>query len=221
MAAAFATSVSATILPSGRPDRVIDYSLFVNDVPGRKYDLRHPFAVRGAIYATDSRILVRHPGELTGISTALIPDVEKLWWREFDRSGWKRLGSPRYAHGKDNYEDNCPVCRGYGIVGERTRCLNCDGDEYWWDRDFIKSCGKCVDGWTGKRCEAGCQNGSINYVENLAGFTFGADYMNRLRTLGELDYRIINVESGIEPHGGHVLLVRGVEGIRGMLCGIA
>ena len=74
-----------------------------------------------------------------------------------------------------------------------TECGNCRGTG--WDNDFP-------------------------HIERLGGATFFPGYMNRLRTLGGLDYRVYGCGGGRYGDDASVLLVRGDNGLRGMLMGL-
>lgn len=109
-----------TTAPEPQP---IDYSRFCDhDGDSWRYDLAAPFSQNGMIVATDSKILISHPGELSGGGTARVPDVGKLWWGEFDARGWVELPPPRIEETRDHW----------------SRCVHCLGAD----------CSHCEEGWT-------------------------------------------------------------------------
>jgi hypothetical protein len=189
----------------------IRYELFA-DTQCFRYDLDQPFSLDGAIYATDSRFLITHPGEWTGMESGKVPNVARLWWGEFDKPGWKDLPAQKLELRSDHLESLCHRCMGTGRVGDgvhRVPDKDQDGDAYWrWAGG--ERCPFCDHGWDRDVCNH----------ERIGPAVFCPGRMNRLRTLGHLDYRVIMVDPcDLRPNGlGHVLLVRGDNGLKGMLC---
>lgn len=222
MSAAFCSSVLAGTVDCRHERHSIDYSQFVDEdqLWSRRYDLSHPFSVDGSIYATDGRVVITHPGEWRGTSEGRVPDVTQLWWDEFDRSGWKPLGRPHNERHPDGA--SCPICRGKWLIGPTATCKRCDGLG-WMLQDFgraVTDC-DCYEGKVGVKCPAGCDRGLVDYREQIDGCGFCPDYMARLRTLGDLEYRRIDVDHGVIPSLVGLLLVRAAGNVRGILCGMA
>lgn len=108
-------------------------------------DLSTPFHLRGFVYATDSRIMVRIPGEeFQSHGDRRVPNADALpWWlqsakwHDWPRMEWQPDVSPH---------QRCPICDGKGRVGrEVTVCENCD-DCYVVGVDHSGHpyrCGKC------------------------------------------------------------------------------
>jgi len=221
---AFSAVATGTRLSLKDEPPAIDYSLFTMDEHhlGLWSALVNPFSVDGSVYATDSRVLIRHPGEWSGDDAGRLPDVSKLWWEEFDEPGWHPLGVP--VHVSHSRGADCPTCRGKGFVGPESMCLACKGiggtlDE---EGDFYRECPNCNEGVVGlARCPAGCVGGVVKYRERIGSGLFCPDYMARLRTLGDIEVRTIDVAKGTKVYsGGTVLLVRGPREVRGLLCGM-
>lgn len=214
MSAAFSAAVIG-IRPAFAEPPKINYSLFCDNWLGSsRYDIADPFSIDGGIYATDSRVLITHPGEWSGNATGSLPNVGKLQWDEFNKPGWKELPSQKLELQDDpwHYGGQCHHCMATGRVGNGiTRVIGQDEDgdaEYQWAGGQV--CGYCNG--TG-------MDDSYRHLEPLGSALFAPGYTNRLRTLGGLDCRVIECEAGKFCGGGmaHILLVRGDHGVRGML----
>lgn len=102
------------------PAPQIRYELFCGPAWSR-YTISTPFSIGDATYATDSRVLITHVGEVDAVGEEFsVPPVDRLWWDEFDRAQWKRLRA-----------DNPRVHASWGM------CPNCMG----------MTCSSCSDGY--------------------------------------------------------------------------
>ena len=199
-----------------------------------RYDLTSPWSVEGTIYATDTRKIIALPGEFSGKGDAKVPNVGKLPWNEFDAGGWQPLGRPvleRYGTDDETWT-LCLQCFGIGRTGDVRRCDKCNGYlDVWYDDTAGTSrggCHKCHEGWVGGveclRCH-GTRHETEGppLSETIHGYPFCPAQMQMLRTLGELDIRVIDEsELPLRKHGnsGGVLLFRGAGGVRGLLMGL-
>lgn len=213
MSAAMSAVAFGARMPSAIEPPKIRYDLFAETWIGGKWDIHEPFSLDGSIYATDSRVLITHPGEWSGGATGRVPAVHHLWWGEFDRPGWKQLPEQRLELRHPHMESQCVHCMATGRVGEgvhRALSTDEDGDDvYRWVGGT--KCGYCNGtGW----------DESFSHHERLGNGVFAPGYMQRLRTLGGLDYRVIECGPRYCKES-YVLLVRGDGGIKGMLMGIA
>lgn len=212
MAAAFSATALGVRMSPAQP-AAIRYELFTDTSAWvRRHQICEPFSLDGAVYATDARVLITHPGEWSGSGNAKVPDVGKLWWDEFDKPGWKELPEQRLELTTHD-SSLCHLCMGLGRVGDgvhRVLCRDEDGDPEWAWAGGAK-CHQCNGtGWEEE----------YPHVDRIDGAAFSPGYMNRLRTLGGLDYRILSLgdDRRVHPRGNaEVLLVRGDGGVRGML----
>jgi hypothetical protein len=200
----------------------INYDLFCDSALSYRYDMMQPWSHEGIIAASDAKILIVHPGEWSGDGSARVPDLTKLWWDEFDAPGWKEL--PRQQlETVDATSLMCPACMGTGRLGDgihRVDIKDEDGDP-------------CM-GWVGGRaCSqcGGCGWDDFQHREILGDGHFCPGYMNRIRTLGGVDYRVATVDyrvatvdyrvatvARLPTYTGSILLFRGDGGVKGMLC---
>lgn len=202
---------------------VIDYSLFVdNDDYIGRYDVSSPWSVDGSIYATDCRIVVTHPGEWSGGGDARVPNAQRLQWGEFESAGWSPLGSTVQV--KSEGGAACGICRGRGVLGGNlVECDECQGSGTFYPHHYEYSgktmpCRKCVLGYLGGvKCGA-CNNGQLDWREEIGGYEFSPHYIAAIRTLGPVDTRIITTGADSFKGRDHgVLLFRGAGNVRGML----
>lgn len=202
----------------------IDYSLFTDKETAR-YDLTSPWSIDGNIYATNSRIIVTHPGEWSGDGKARVPNVGVLPWREFDSLGWSPLGKAKCVEAIGCGQ--CAICRGVGVLGSNLiECDECQGsgtfypDNYEWT-GRSRPCPKCVYGYIGGvKCSA-CDQGYTDFVEEIGGYNFDPLWIFAIRTLGPVDIHILgDIESPYERVGG-MLFFRGDGDVRGMLMSMA
>lgn len=223
MAAAMSVAVVGVHRSAAEPSPpVIDYSLFT-DRETTRYDLSAPWSKDGAIYATNSRILVTHPGEWNGDGTGRVPNVGVLPWGEFDARGWSPLGKTKRVEADGcGY---CFVCRGVGVLGSNlTECGECFGtgedypENYEWT-GCSRPCSKCVLGYLGGVKCAACENGRVDYVEELGGYEYDPLWIAAIRTLGPVDVHAIEDTDKYGRVCG-MLLFRGAGGVRGMLMGM-
>ncbi len=222
--AALSGSVAIGIRPGAESigkKSLIDYSLFCDDplAPTPRFNLLDPFSVGEHVYASDCRILVRHPGVLTGEASGRVPDVSQLWWEEFDSPGWGSLHQAEYVYGKPGHVMAlCGVCLGRGVVGKVFRCT---AEDCEFDREVGHGCPHCVNGWVGAKCTAsGCRKGDVEFREIIGGSLFCPSYMSRVRSLGNIEYRIIRKSDGVVHGPTDVMLFRGEGGVQGFLCGM-
>lgn len=213
MSAAFASSVLGGPVLLGSHQR-IQWDLFCCPFFGR-YDIANPFQVGPRIVGTDSRLLVSIPSTAAPADgERVLPDLGRLAWSEFDRGHWSEL-QPFGAGGIDRSEDtgDCPECFGRGRVGPGVVPCFCDNHEtYMVDGDAIEwRCGECIgNSWKGgSACSVcsgtgTCQTSSF---EIISGTVFDGASVNRIRTLGPVDIRIV---PGRDARGesANVLLAR-------------
>jgi len=229
MSAAFAATSLGVTFKTLKP--LIRYDLFTDPWTTR-FDLNAPFGIDDMIYATDCKILISHPGrDDRGTEDRRVPKVGNLPWNEFDSSGWKPLGSPDLVVRTDHYRDNghcCSVCFGLGRVGSNVvRCPDCHGRSEWVDEDaneVFDGCEKCRVGYVGGPICTHCERGWVNgptIEERIIGSPrrFGTGMMARIRTLGDLEYRVVEGEGANDETS--LLLFRGDHGIRGIACSMA
>lgn len=227
--ASVSAAFSAAALGVNLKPRVplIRYDLFT-DAEIERYSIGEPFGVDGRVFATDSRVLVSHVGELIeSDGERRLPNVRKLNWDEFDSPGWKPLGTPAYENQDDRRYPGtpCPDCMGIGLIGTQfTACDHCAGDGEVLSDDSIQivQCSKCVGGRTGGIKCGRCDSGWIydeTFCEIVGGRKFAPHYMERIRTLGPIDVLSIDGRTA-DGSTGPMLLFRGDHGIRGMLMGV-
>lgn len=224
MAAALSVAVIGTKPNLSAIERpAIDYSLFTDGETAR-YDLSSPWSIDGAVYATNSRILVTHPGEWSGDGKARVPNVGGLPWDEFDACGWSPLGKLNRVEASGCGQ--CVACRGVGVIGSNlSECDECLGSGTFYPPNYewtgrSRPCRKCVYGYLGGvKCGA-CDNGRVDFVEELHGFEYDPLYIAAIRTLGPVDVRAIEDTDKYGRRGG-MLLFRGAGDVRGMLMGMS
>ena len=224
MSAAFG-ALALGVRPSFASPSRINYSLFT-DKYVRRYDLTSPWSDRGVIAVTDAKILITHPGEWSGEASAKVPDIWKLWWGEFDATGWCPLRTVRAKQNQQNSTSGCPQCYGTGRIGPHVRQCDCDPLAEYTDHSkgyprILDGCPQCQpSGWIGGvKCTAcggsGWLEGDERFVEQFQGVKFNPHYIARVRTLGEVDCRVIHGVRDTENASDlDVLLFRGADGLR-------
>lgn len=118
---------------------------------------------------------------------------------------------------------------GRGRVGVAVKCVLCNGLESEWvdANDVLRDgCQKCENGWVGGVKCTDCRGSGWMVegpVENVLGGKFSPGVLNRLRTLGNLDVKLLgdpqyrHRDGGV---GGPVLAFRGDHGIKGFMVGV-
>lgn len=186
-------------------DDAVRYDLFLGN-DGR-YSLAFPFSLDGHVYATDSRILIRHADTVDRLANdGSLPPVSSLWWDAFEQGGWKRIERPKVRLVSDADTTLCLTCMGTGRSGSGVhRCSVCKADDDNWGllADGTIGCSECHYGWCGgDRCpdcklEVDCDGAvSVGWADRLAmveffdGGSFDAAMMQRVRTLpGEIEFK--------------------------------
>lgn len=204
----------------------IRYDLFT-DTSSAKWDLSLPFGLGDNVYATDARVVVCHPGDVDMTDgTRRVPAADRLQWDEFEAGGWKPLGQSTYCHQSQNYGSYCVECLGLGRTGPNVRrCPDCDGDSEWFNDDgkMHDGCEKCRCCWIGGPICGKCKGEGYlteNIAESIGGFNFSPAMVGRIRTLGELDVKVIESPANYHWTASGLMLFRGDHGIRGMLMGL-
>lgn len=213
MTAAFAMATTGLAIRNPKPIR---YELFTMPYASR-YDLKTPFSIGGNVYASDSRVLIAHAGDIGDTDQKRrVPDLSHLKWGEFESGGFRSLGAPNLVRGP-HASAGCPECYGLGRVGDGVTQCPClvIGDD--------GRCIRCEDSeWIGGRACSVCERGEITdgSVEGVGCGRFSPAYMSRLRTLGELDVKVIT-DKDANGDLANILLFRGEHGVRGMLMSLA
>ncbi len=223
-----AFSVAMTGINFQPVKRVINYDLFT-DPHTTRYSLGQPFGIDGTVYATDARVLIAHAGELEAIGEdRRLPNLSTLEWSEFEQGGFKSLWPANYQHYKNAKPRNlitaCPDCMATGKIGNVRRC-SCGPESEWIDYgatdgpEVRDGCEVCRTGWLGDRECKRCEFGWIEteaFRESVCGMSFCPSLMSRVRTLGNLDVKVIESRNTYGP----MLLFRGENNLRGMLMGL-
>jgi hypothetical protein len=219
-----ASAIGKSVVLPKQP--TIDYSLFCDPYPGCRYDLTTPFDLRGLRYASDARVLVCH--ESDGLSVdgdRPVPDVSALWWGEFESRGWQRLPDSCIHNVAPKYDENCETCYGKGRIGSGVvLCPACEGED--WCKDIriegvnAEQHPDCASGWIGgakcETCNGSGHHRNVGTMSLVQGRIFGTGYLNKLRTLGEVETRIIDAP---QKDAG-VMVFRFGDSGRGFLMGI-
>lgn len=203
----------------------VNFDLFTDTIECARYNLQHPWSVNGIIAATDARILVTTPGELSGDADARVPDLGKLCWSEFDTGGFRPfIGGHRVKCRRVYTATWCGTCGGIGQVGGVIRkCRTCGGD---WDADGIgPECPDCFKGFVGGTKCPDCKGGKFQdddqaYDIRVGDSRFCAGYIARIKTIGDVDVKVVPV-GPLNNQDGDILLFRGDNGVRGMLMGLS
>jgi hypothetical protein len=234
VAAGFATSVTGLTL---RQDAYADiqWDLFCD--PGVcRYDLSKPWTWSGLTIASDARILVCRDGGDGEVNTERrVPKVDGLWWDEFESSGWGRLADAKRASnppGSLNWP--CEACFGNGYRGVGSPCTNkdcfdgrvLDGDVdpdtiMWNPESYMKDCPTCRGtekvgvSYCGQCNATGISQESYHY--DIQGQAFCPSMIGRLRTLGDIDVRVVDTSDGDKTK---VMVFRRGDGVRGFAMGV-
>lgn len=223
-----ASAVGKSVVLPKQP--AIDYSLFCDKIGIGRYDLLTPFDLQGVRYASDARVLVCH--ESDGHSTdgdRPVPDVTKLWWDEFETRGWQRLPDSCVYNARGTGDDECETCYGTGRLGSGiVVCPICNGEEWCisvrtdsMSKEFkLEQHPDCVSGWIGgvkcETCNGKGYHGKVGTLSLVQGRVFSTGYLNKIRTLGEVETKIIDAPK----KSAGVMVFRFGESGRGFLMGI-
>lgn len=220
-AAAFsAVALGRLGTPSAPGPRPIDYSRFLMraDDWWKVYELSAPFSQGELVCATDSRILLTHPGELSGAGSARVPDISKLNWSEFDSRGWRELPQVGRIDRFTDVSSECVYCLGSGIHGESSECGGCYGSGDFLTDSGYDDCPRCNGrGELGTPCVPCGGTGYTPTAEHLHGERFSVFYLDALRRLGPIETRLIQGVRSAEHGETPALIFRGEQGIRGFL----
>lgn len=205
MSAAFGSACLGTSLIHSEQVSPIRYDLFC-DPETHRYNLGQPFTFGESVCATDCRALILHSnrdGFIQDIE-GRFPAVHKLDWTVFDKRGWKPLGSPQFYNAVPEYGAECPECLATGRIGHNVRrCAVCGGENKNWGMlpDGTIGCPECHYGWVGgvacHRCRPERDSDGDVVVgfcdgprvwEFIDGAPFAVSRVNRVRTLGDVEY---------------------------------
>jgi len=169
-----------------------------------------PVSIGGNVYAGNYHIIISHPGELAGRGEdRRYPDVSRLQWDCFESGGFRAFRTQPVE--AEWHQSMCTNCFGFGVTGVWSECqCQCE---------YIEgSCKKCngleIVGTACPVCEGTCYSG--DEIEAFGGAVFDSGYIARLKTLGDLDAKVITRH---EDSAG-ILLFRG-HNVRGFLMATA
>lgn len=181
----------------------VRYDLFLGE--DCRYKLAFPFSLDGHVYATDSRVLIRHACAVDhAVNETGLPPVNDLWWDAFDEGGWSRIKTPKLR--SVSHETCCVTCMGTGRVGIVVyRCPVCKADSENWGllANGTIGCPECHYGWCGGEQCPDCRvdvdgDGDVvvgrsdksAMIEEIDGGTFDAALVQRVRTLpGDIEFK--------------------------------
>jgi len=149
----------------------IDYSKFC----GWSYrlDTKTPFSIGERLFATDCRILITHPfAGVVDNEQRTIPPADRLAWDEFDRARWKPLPD-----------------LGQAIILEPEQRVPC---YCMWELNEVT--GREEDKTPWELCEDCGGTGIVVqcHEERLSGLRFGGQHTNLIRSLGAVEYSILD-----------------------------
>jgi hypothetical protein len=211
MAAAFATATTGKAFPgwSAAKRPAIRYELFT-DMESIRYSIGSPFVIDGSCYATDAKILIQTADELAGHSDdAKLPNVAMLPWDAMDSIGWKRL---KWSSECDMEVGRCEHCLGTGRVGDGVRKVTQQiykyAQEFWIGGEGCPACGRSSGGKP------------FPTVGTFNGQRFDAAYLARIKTLGDIEAKVIQWGCKDELIFNQPLLLFRADGVKGMACGL-
>lgn len=212
LGAAMATASMGVKFTPASPS--IDYRLFTT-VDSVRYDLSSPFSIGSTVYATDASVLIAHPGAIADVdSDRCVPKLSGLDWHEFDTGGFRPLHLVR----NPTEVLPCEACFGIGRTGNYRAC----------NHEHIADNGVCYDcrdhGYCGGDVCSVC-SGAVwvsDYMYKVNGLDFAPEMIARIKTLGDLDVKVLRKEDEWSIRKGHhgICLFRGANGVRGMLMGL-
>lgn len=207
LGAAFSTSVLAGPCAMSRPS--VNWELFTC-LEYIRFDIGTPWKLHESTVGTDGRILLSVDGYVDAVGDAETrrPDLSMIPWDSFDSAGWK---SSRDIQPGKEHEGMCPNCMGTSRIGSgviRVVSRGLDPRDLDYDWEGGEPCDGCGgEGW------------KLKTPSLVADGTFlQAGYINRIKTMGDFDWKIDEAQRTIPYGPSKLLLFRNAVGRGALTC---